>query len=320
MELSNINNCTIEQMVQNIADNEQFVIDSKGVSKNTLIKINEYISFKKNIKLILICDYNVHTNSNYINNLEVLLYLNKINRLTVINHSSIALSNLKPLIHIESLEEFSLIGFIAQSINLDVLLNFNLKVINLELNATKSIYDILEINKDLKSIRINTIDAGKIKMNDNVIHLKIYKQLLNQESLGVKYPNIKTLQLFNVKKIRNFDFLYSFSSIENLSLRNTNIEFFPKLQTNKLIRLELLMNKKLKNIDSVLCIEELKKIAITGSALLDENVLMHCLNIKGLEQFYFTSPKKKIQSIIEDKIRNKKIVNNFNYFWDAESL
>lgn len=318
MELTNINDCKIEQIVQNIADNEQFIINPKGVSKKILIKINECISLKKNIKLILICDYNIRTHSNWINNLEVLLYLNKINRLTIINHSSIALSDLKPLIHIESLAEFSLIGFIEQSINLDVLLNFNLNAINLELNAKKSIYSILEINKNLKSIGINTIDSEKIKMNTNVIHLKIYKQLLNQENLGIKYPNIKTLQLFNIKKTKQFDFLYNFPCLENLSLRNTNIELFPKLQANRLTRLELLMNRKLKNINPILYLEKLKKIAITGSALLDENVLMNCINIKGLEQFYFTSPKKKIQSAIIDKTKSKKIINSFENFWDIK--
>lgn len=315
MELTNLNDYKIEQIVQNITDNEQFVVDSKGVSKNLLIKINECISLKKNIKLILICDYNVNTNSNWINNLEVLLYLNKIKRLVIINNSSIALSNLKPLRHIESLTEFSLIGFIEQSINLDTLLKFNLNIINLELNATKSIYNILEMNKELKSIGINTIDSEKIKINTNVTHLKIYKQLLNQENIGIKYPNLKTIQLSNVKNIKCFDFLYSFLSLENLSLRNTNIEIFPKLQINRLNRLELLMNKKLKNINSILYLEELKKIAITGSALLYENDLMDCLNIKGLEQFYFTSPQKKIQSIISNKIKERKIIDNFNSFW-----
>lgn len=316
MELYNIDCSEIKEVICKIAENEPLVIDSRGVRKNVLIKINEYISHLHNIKLILICDYTKLVNKDWINNLEVLSFLNNINRLVILNHSSIGLSQLENVKYIKELSEFSLKGFIEQTINIDILLNFDMKKLDLELNATTLIYHLIAKNRNLQSLSMNTIDASKIEKKSNVVSLNIYKELFNPDKLGIAFPDLISLQLFSVRKIKDFAFLSNFVLLENLSIRNTNIEKFPKLGVDKLIRLELLMNKKLKNIESILCFKSLKKLAITGSEIIDVNVLIDCTNIRGLKQFYFASSKTKTKLMVEEQIKKNKIISVFNDFWD----
>lgn len=296
-------------------ENRVIRFETKGVSKDGISEINKCIKDWRDTKVIIICDYKKNPDSEMINNLDILKYIYSMDKLVILNHSSVPLDHIDNTDLINNLTEFYLGGTIYKEIDLGFLERFKLNHLDLEIDATTQIYQLLNKSSNLKSLSINTLDAQKLKVNNHITQLKIYRELLNPELLAEKYPNLETIKLVKVKKINDFSFLSNFHSLKNISLNATNIISFPKLAVNKLDRLELLANKKIENASSILFLDYLNKIAITYSNI-DANLLIKYCDARGLEQFYLASNKKKDQDRVLEYIRSKGIDESYRGFWE----
>lgn len=306
----------MEQYLKDILLNKTLIIDSKGIEIGKLCEINKNISYDDNIKLILSCDYTVTVPYGSVNNLNVLCYLNKITRLVIFNHSSMPLSDINNVNCIHRLTEFELSGFINQGIDLEPLSKYSLKLLDLELNATSGIYKLIDNNKGLKILKINSLDLAHINENKNLIEFGIKKSLLNAELLHEKLPSIETLQLNNIRKTNDFSFLAHLTYLSNISLRNTPIISFPILDVNKLARIELLRNTKLIDISSFFELESIDKIFISLCDKIPLTMLEKCITIKNLKQFYLLTTKQKTNTVISKMLREANIKQEANGFWD----
>lgn len=309
-------NDKMSQMLSNILKDRIISVDYRGIEISVLENINSLISIEDNIKLILVCDYTVAIPSGKVNNLDVLTYLNKITRLTIFNHSRQSLLSLDNLKYVNNLTEFSLQGYIKQSIKLDCLLNYDIIKLDLDLNATPFIYKLISSMDRLKVLKINSLDLSLLNGNKNLVELGIKKTIMNYNILNCIYPLINNIYLNNVKKIDDFSFLSQLNYLKNISLRNTNISIFPNLHIHSLDRIELISNKKLNDISSILSIDSIKKIFISQCDSIPFQMLESCTEIKGLKQFYLFSLKTKAGEIIKTILRNKQIKVDANDFWD----
>lgn len=316
MELYNKKLESIEEIVKDIRLNKIISIDQRGVNIDILKQINNSISNSDDIKLILVCDYTVKVKLDYTNNLEVLLYLNNITKLVVLNHSPIFLSALDNIDKIDYLEEFTLKGYIKQSIKLDSLFKYNLKLLDLDLNATSSIYHLISLNKKIECLRIKSIDIIRTEKNENLKELEIRDSVINYELINSKFPLLETIRLCNVKKINDFSFFLQLKKIKNISLRNSNITSFPNLNIEKINRIELISNKKLNNISAILKLKSIMKLFISQCDMIPSCSLESCVYIEGLEQFYFFSLKRKVQLTINEKIDELNIKRSSTDFWN----
>lgn len=303
-------------MLSDILKDKIISVDHRGMEISVLENINSIISVEDNIKLILVCDYTVTVPNGWVNNLEVLIYLNKIAKLTIFNHSNLSLSNLDTLKYINNLTEFSLRGYIKQGIKLDCLLNYNLTKLELELNVTPFIYKLISSMNRLKKLKMNSLDLSFLNENKNLLELGVNKTIINYGILNDRYPFIENIYLNNVKNISDFSFLSKLNCLKNISLRNTNIQTFPNLQLNSLDRIELISDKKLNDISSILSINSIKKIFISQCDSIPFQMLESCTEIKGLKQFYLFSRKTKVGETINTILRNKHIKADANDFWN----
>lgn len=305
----------MKQSLKDILLNKTFFIDSRGIAIDTLLEINNGISQKDDIKLILSCDYSVITSEGRVNNLDILQYLNNITRLAILNHSSKSLSNIGNVRYIHDLTEFELGGFISQCIDLQPLMNYNLKSLDLELNATSDIYKLV-LNNNLRVLKINSFDLQYIKEAENLVEFEIKKNLYNAELIQEKMPSIETIRLNNLKKTSDFSFLSRLKFLNNISLRNTPIILFPVLNVDRLVRVELVRNNKLVDILSFFELDSIERIFISQCDRIPLDMLKRCANINNLKQFYLLTSKQKNGSIISEILEGTNIKKTANAFWD----
>lgn len=296
MKIDNLEIDDLKNKFNSILEKKIILIE-KGCKKEFLIALNVQI-INKEIKLVLVCDYNKSGDNSLIRNLDVLEYLTNINGIDVLSNSSRELEELNNIQKILDLESFALFGFYSKNINIEVLNKFNnLKIFEIEgLNDIKK-YKLLE-NFKLEKLAIEKLDLAKVQLNKNLKYLKISKELVNEKLLVEKYPNISNIELVNCKKIVDFSFLTDLVHLENIIINNTNMEVFPNVSA-KVYKIQLLTNKKLNNIEAVFRLNNLVKIAITDSAVNFEQILK--LSKLNLINFYFRS-KSRVENDAFEKI------------------
>lgn len=303
-----IDNLEIEDLKNkfNLILEKKIILIEKGCKKEFLISLNEQIK-NKDIKLVLVCDYNKTTENSLTRNFDVLEYLTNINGIDVLSNSSKELEKLDNIEEILDLKSFALFGFYNKNINIEILNKFkNLKIFEIEvLNDTKK-YKLLE-NFNLEKLAIEKLDLAKVEVNTNLKYLKISKELINEKLLLEKYPNIVDIELVNCKKIIDFSFLTDLLRLETIIINNTNIEVFPKV-SNTVTKIQLLTNKKLNNIETIFKLRNLSKIAITDSDVNFEEIIK--LSKFNFINFYFRSKSRSENDAFEKIAIERDFCNN----------
>lgn len=309
MDIDNIEISDLKTKLNQILEDKIIAIE-KGCREEVLIEINKYI-LGKEIKLVLVCDSNKTSTNILIRNLDVLNYLSNISSLAILSNSSKELDEINSVQNIVDLKSFKLSGYYNKNINIEVISKFNnLKILEIEALSDSKKYKLLD-NFNLEKLAIEKLDLSKVQMNANLKYLKISKELINENLLNEKYPNLTHVELVNCKKIEDFSFLTYLIDLENIIINNTNIGVFPEVSKN-VIKIQLLTNKKLKDVEAVFKLNNLNKIAITDSAVnFDEIIKLSKLN---LINFYFRS-KLKVENDDFEKIALKRGFKNNLVNW-----
>ncbi|WP_268847348.1 hypothetical protein [Flavobacterium aestivum] len=302
MNIDNIGVNDLKTKLNQILEDKIIAIE-KGCQEQVLIEANKYISGKE-IKLVLVCDSNKASTDVLIRNLDVLNYLSNISNLVILSNSSKELEEIKNVQNITDLVSFKLSGYYNKNIDVEVISKFsNIKIFEIEALSDGKKYKLLE-NFNLEKLAIEKLDLSKVEANINLKHLKISKELISENLLIEKFPNIVNIELVNCKKIIDFSFLSNLMHLENIIINNTSIEKFPEL-SNKVTKVQLLTNKKLKDIQAIFKLNNLNKIAITDSVVNFEDIIK--LSKSDFINFYFRS-KLKVENDDFEKIA---IENNF---------
>lgn len=296
-----------DELMDHLEDNCNLVIESNGADKSLLTEINERLKGLKNAGLILVCDYMYVPTSKYVNNLDVLLFLNNIQRLTILNHSSARLETLENIGRISDLKQFSLNGFFKDNISLESLFSYQLDSFSIEARASEQVYKLLNLNRRLKELSINSLDLKRIEVFEDLSYLSVNNSLKNSEMMCVRFPNIKSLQLKLIKGISDFSFISALHRLSNLSLMYTGITSMPTLKVDKMSRIRLVSNKGLRDISSIWELKSLEQLYISYSELLNTEDLERCLRVPNLRRGCFLSAKVKRDKAIQDIFNHSKV-------------
>lgn len=296
-----------EELMNHLEDNCNLVIESNGVDKSLLTEINERLNGLKNIGLILVCDYRYVPTSKYVNNFDVLLFLNNIQRLTIFNHSSARLETLENIGCISDLKLFSLNGFFKDNISLESLFSYQLDSFSIEARASEQVYKLLNLNRSLKELSINSLDLKRIEVFEDLSCLSVNNSLKNSEMMCVRFPNIRSLQLKLIKGISDFSFISSLHNLSNLSLMYTGITSMPTFNVDKMSRIRLVSNKRLRDISSIWKLKSLEQLYISYSELLNTEDLDRCLRVPNMIKACFLSRKVKRDKAIREIFNHSKV-------------
>ena len=296
-----------DEILNHLKDNCSFSIEVHGADKAFLVEINERLKGLKNVGLILVCDYLHNPSSGYVNNLDVLLHLNNIQRLTIFNHSSARLETLENIDCIPELKRFSLNGFFKDNISLESLFSYKLESFSIEARAGEQVYKLLDLNRSLKGLSINSLDLKRIENLEDLSYLSVNNSLKNSEMMCVRFPIIKSLQLKLIKGISDFSFISSLHNLSNLSLMYTGVTTMPTLKVDKMSRIRLVSNKRLRDISSIWELKSLEQLYISYSELLNTEDLERCLRVPNLRRGCFLSAKVKRDKAIKDIFNHSKV-------------
>ncbi len=311
---------SLEVLLRHLEDNCTLFVEINGADKSLLIEINRRLKDLKNVGLILVCDYLRHPSSGYVNNLEVLHFLNNIQRLIISNNSSERLEKLDNIGYITELKEFSLNGFFRDNINLESLCSYQLESLSIESKATEQIYMLLCHTRCLKELSINSLDLNKIEALEDLTYLSVNNTLLTPDIMSYRFPNLKSLQMKLAKRISDFSFLSSLHNLSNLSLMYTGITSIPTLNVDMMKRISLVSNKRLRDISSIWKLQSLEQLYISYSDLLKTEDLDKCLKVPNMKRACFLSTKFKKEKEIKEIFEHSKVefnistANDFHWF------
>lgn len=192
----------------------------QGYQKSQLQAINELLA-QKDLEIILECNFAATQNeSELIYNLDVITYLSNLKELLVTNLqgsekiTSIDFVKYTPLLH-----SFSVLGLIAKSIPLDVLLQLkHLRSLSFReyLGITKKQSEIINHLLLLEKLDVKELDAALLIPNPNMKQLYVHTKLINSECLPDKFPNLE--KLFLKRKGFNFSFVSHLLHLKELCL------------------------------------------------------------------------------------------------------
>lgn len=296
-----------DEILNHLKDNCSLSIEENGADKALLVEINGRLKGLKNVGLILVCDYLHNPSSGYVNNLDVLLHLNNIQRLTIFNHSSARLETLENIDCIPELKRFSLNGFFKDNISLKSLFSYKLESFSIEARAGEQVYKLLDLNRGLKELSINSLDLIRIENFEDLSYLSVNNSLKNSEMMCLRFPNIKNLQLKLIKGISDFSFISSLHNLSNLSLMYTGVTSMPTLKVDKMSRIRLVSNKRFRDISSIWELKSLEQLYISYSELLNTEDLERCLRVPNLRRGCFLSAKVKRDKAIKDIFNHSKV-------------
>lgn len=296
-------------------DKNTKILDDKileGIKKYQLISIRSSIPkhileellcleivHNGDIRLSITCDLNIVSTNDYICNLDILPYFPKISKLTILSHSSVPLSNIDNIQYLDTLQSFSLSGFL-KNIKLDVLLKFlgEIEYLNIDnMIVQQKYYDIIN-NNPLKELCLRKLDLQNIEQNFNLKKLVIYNDLLNAELLSKKFPNLTELKLINCSKITNFSFLQTLNNIECINFNGVKgMTVFPIIPNNNLKSLSILHAKHFTGFQYPIILEHLEYLALTFTKINLNDIELIFQNT-SLKKFHFLSEKEKIEQDI----------------------
>ena len=296
-----------DEILNHLKDNCSLSIEENGADKALLVEINGRLKGLKNVELILVCNYLHNPSSGYVNNLDVLLHLNNIQRLIIFNHSSARLETLENIDCIPELKRFSLNGFFKDNISLESLFSYKLESFSIEARASEQVYKLLDLNRGLKELSINSLDLKRIENFEDLSYLSVNNSLKNSEMMRLRFPNIKSLQLKLIKGISDFSFISTLHCLSNLSLMYTGVTSMPTFNVDRMSRISLVSNKRLQDISSIWELKSLDQLYISYSELLNTEDLERCLRVPNLRRACFLSAKVKRDKAIQDIFNHSKV-------------
>lgn len=297
-------------------DKNTKILDDKileGIKKYQLISIRSSIPkhileellcleivHNGDIRLSITCDLNIVSTNDYVCNLDILPYFPKISKLTIFSHSSVPLSNIDNIQYLDTLQSFSLSGFL-KNIKLDVLRKFlgEIEYLNIDnMIVQQKYYDIIN-NNQLKELCLKKLDLQNIEQNCNLKKLVIYNDLLNAELLSEKLPNLTELKLINCRKITNFSFLETLNNIEYITFNSVKgMDIFPNIINNKLKSLSILHGKHFLGFDASSNLKHLEYLKLTFTKI----------NINDIELIFQNAPIKQFIFISEGEKKEKEVI------------
>lgn len=215
---------TAGEIINSISpETESFnLFGEQGYQKSQLQAINELLA-KKDFEIILECDFTATPNKpELIYNLDVITYLSNLKELLVTNlQCSEKITSIDFVKYTPLLRSFSVLGLIAKSISLDVLLQLkHLRSLSFReyMGITKKQSEIINHLLLLEKLEVKELDAALLIHNPNMKQLCVHTKLINDECLPNKFPNIEKLFLKRQLKSSSFSFISRFLRLKELCL------------------------------------------------------------------------------------------------------
>lgn len=293
-----------DEILLDIKKYETIAIDF-AIQEGVLIRLLQIdLINSPNLKLLLACDPEIIDLKNCICNLDILRFFPFIQNIIISVKSCQPLTSIQQLSNINYLKSFTLYGYI-KNINLDVLDKFTGQIEFLDIdnmNINKKKYSIINKNP-LKKLALAKLDLSLIENNENLTELKIYHELLYEELLHEKFPNLNSLTLINCNKVTNFSAITKMNNLKELTINTVkNFTVMPTLPSNQLEKLAILNNKNFESFANFNDFQHLKELSLTNTKIRSKTIenILTSLPIKRLN---FYSQNKDEQKAVEDLIR-----------------
>ena len=303
----NTNNLS-DDIISSIKRNKSLSIYS-GVQKNVLIDLVKIIKNINGFKLVIILeDSNLINNS--INGLDILEFLPSINHLHILVHQTTPLLNIDALEYVDNLRTFSVSGNLNKNIDFSPLRKFVI-LSSLHINDlmfSDKYYDIIN-NNPIESLSLRKISLSHLNEKSSIKNLEVLNELIDEQTLASKFPNISYLTLINCRKLSDFSFISNCLNLERLDINSVKgLTSIPRFKSDKLHTLQILNCKNLEDITHIYNLKKLKNLAITFSKV-DFESIINIFSKMSLHNFYFLSSKNKENEIFE-KLTIEHKVNN----------
>lgn len=143
----------------------------------------------------------------------------------------------------------------------------------------------------------------------SIKNLEVLNELIDEQTLASKFPNISYLTLINCRKLSDFSFISNCLNLEGLDINSVKgLTSIPRFKSDKLHTLQILNCKNLEDITHIYNLKKLKNLAITFSKV-DFESIINIFSKMSLHNFYFLSSKNKENEIF-DKLTIEHKVNN----------
>ena len=303
----NTNNLS-DDIISSIRRNKSLSIYS-GVQKNVLTELVKIIKNINGFKLVIILeDGNLINNS--INGLDILEFLCSINHLHILVHQTTPLLNVDALEYVDDLRTFSVSGNLNKNIDFSPLRKF-VRLSSLHVNDLifpDKYYDIIN-NNPIESLSLRKISLSNLNEKSSIKNIEVLNELIDEQTLASKFPNISYLTLINCRKLSDFSFISNCLNLERLDINSVKgLTLIPRFKSDKLHTLQILNCKNLEDITHIYNLKKLKNLAITFSKV-DFESIINIFSKMSLHNFYFLSSKNKENEIFE-KLTIEHKVNN----------
>lgn len=279
-----------------------------GVPENILLDLAEIIKNTDGFKLIVILEDNSSNDS--INGLDILSFLPSVHHLDILVHQATPLSHIDALEHIDDLRTFTISGNLNKNIDFSPLRKFD-KISSLYVNDLifpDKYYDIIN-NNPIENLSLRKVTLANLDEKTSMKNLEVLNELIDEQTLAYKFPNISQLSLTNCRKLSDFSFL-SCLNLERLDINTLKgLISIPKLKSDTLHTLQILNCKNLENISGIYALKNLKNLAITFSKVDFQNI-SDVFSKLSLQNFYFLSNKNKENEMFENLAIKHKVNNS----------
>ena len=169
-------------------------------------------------------------------------------------------------------------------------------------------YDIIN-NNPIENLSLRKVVLANLDKKNSMKNLEVLNELIDEQTLASKFPNINHLSLTNCRKLSDFSFL-SCLNLERLDINTVKgLISIPKLKSDTLHTLQILNCKNLEDISYIYDLKNLKNLAITSSKVDFQNISDVFFKL-SLQNFYFLSNKNKENEMFENLAIKHKVNNS----------
>ena len=169
-------------------------------------------------------------------------------------------------------------------------------------------YDIIN-NNPIENLSLRKVALANLDEKTSMKNLEVLNELIDEQTLAYKFPNINQLSLTNCRKLSDFSFL-SCLNLERLDINTVKgLISIPKLKSDKLHTLQILNCQNLEDISYIYDLKNLKNLAITFSKVDFQNISDVFFKL-SLQNFYFLSNKNKENEMFENLAIKHKVNNS----------
>lgn len=312
---THINHVRLTTNTRDLSDDVVFSIKKNkslsiygGIQKNILLDLAKIIKDIDGFKLIVILEDNSSNDS--INGLDVLSFLPSVHHLDILVHQAAPLSHIDALDHINDLRTFAISGNLNKNIDFSPLRKFD-KISSLYVNDLifpDKYYDIIN-NNPIENLSLRKVVLANLDKKTSMKNLEVLNELIDEQTLASKFPNISQLSLTNCRKLSDFLFL-SCLNLERLDINTVKgLISIPKLKSETLHTLQILNCQNLEDISYIYDLKNLKNLAITFSKVDFQNISDVFFKL-SLQNFYFLSNKNKENEMFENLAIKHKVNNS----------